>query len=54
MNIEKIIHVKFDKFWLRLVEEVAFFGNRIFGKISATDDPKMTLNATRPKGPYIC
>ncbi len=53
--IEKLIEEKFDNFWLQFVEEVVFFRNRILEKIaSAPNDRKMTLNATRPKVPYIC
>ncbi len=53
-----IIQEFFDKFWLRSVEEAVFFFVRLFVCLkshfeSAPNDPKMTLNAKRPKVPYI-
>ncbi len=54
---EKIIRWKFNKFQLLFVQEVVcsfLLKSFFFRKItSAPHDPKMTLNASRPKLPHI-
>ncbi len=52
--IEKKIQEKFDTSWLRFVEVVFFFKSLFRKNASAPNDPKMTLNAIRPKVPYMC
>ncbi len=52
---EKIIQEKFDKYWLQICRRSSIFWKSYFQSItSAPNDPKVTLNATRRKAPYIC